>query len=52
MADDEKQLAPFMGRRMSEIDGFALFDPTNRYKVDFPNSWPEETKRAKEKRSL
>jgi hypothetical protein len=48
MADDEKQLAPFMDRRMSEIDGFALFDPTNRYKVDFPCGWAEATKRANE----
>lgn len=49
MADDEKQLGPFMDRRLSEIDGFALFDPTNRYKVDFPNGWPEATKRAKDR---
>lgn len=20
---------------------FALFDPTNRYRVDFPNGWPD-----------
>jgi len=48
-ADDGKQLAPFMDRRMSEINGFVLFDPTNRYKVDFPNGWPESTKRAKDR---
>jgi hypothetical protein len=47
-ADDEKQLAPFMDRRLAEIDGFVLFEPTNRYKVDFPNGWPEAVKRAKE----
>jgi|SRR6267142_233019 len=47
-ADDEKQLAPFMNSRLAEIDGFVLFDPTNRYKVDFPNGWPESAKRAKE----
>jgi len=34
--------------RLAEIDGFVLFDPTNRYKVDFPNGWPESTKREKE----
>jgi hypothetical protein len=49
MADDEKQLVPFMDRRMSEIDGFALFDLTNRYKVDFPSGWAEAIKRAKER---
>jgi hypothetical protein len=47
-ADDDKQLAPFMNSRLAEIDGFVLFDPTNRYKVDFPNGWPESVKRAKE----
>lgn len=33
---------------VAEIDGFVLFDPTNRYKVDLPNGWPEAVKRAKE----
>ena len=47
-AHDEKQLTPFMDRRLAEIDGFVLFDPTNRYKIDFPNGWTEATKRAKE----
>jgi hypothetical protein len=47
-ADDEKQLAPFLDRRLAEIDGFVLFDRTNRYKVDLPNGWPEAGKRAKE----
>ena len=47
-ADDEKQLSAFIDRRLAEIDGFALFDPTNRYKVEFPNGWPEAVKRVKE----
>jgi len=45
---DENQLSTFVDRRLAEIDGFALFDPTNRYKVDFPNGWPEAVKRAKQ----
>jgi uncharacterized lipoprotein YbaY len=48
-ADDEKQLSVFMDRRLAEIDGFVLFDSTNRYKVDFPNAWPEAVRRAKER---
>jgi len=46
-ANDEKQLSVFVDRRLAEIDGFALFDPTNRYKVDFPNGWPESVARLK-----
>jgi len=45
---DEKQLSVFVDRRLAEIDGFVLFDPTNRYKVDFPNGWPDAVKRVKE----
>lgn len=48
-ADDEKQLSPFVDRRLSEIDGFVLFDSTNRYKVDFPNGWPEAVVRNKKR---
>lgn len=48
-AGDEKVATAFIDRRLAEIDGFALFDPTNRYKVDFPNGWPEAVKRVKEK---
>ncbi len=47
-ADDEKQFSAFIDRRLAEIDGFVLFDPNNRYKVDFPNGWPEALKRVKE----
>lgn len=46
-ASDEKQLSAFIDRRLAELDGFVLFDPTNRYKVDFPNGWPEAVARAK-----
>jgi hypothetical protein len=48
-ANDEKQLSAFVDRRLAEIDGFVLFDPTSRYKVDFPNGWPEAVKRAKKR---
>lgn len=33
-ANDEKQLSAFIDQRLAEIDGFVLFDPTNRYEVD------------------
>jgi hypothetical protein len=46
-ADDEKQLMAFSDRRLAEIDGFTLFDPTGRYKIDFPNGWPEAAERIK-----
>jgi hypothetical protein len=45
-ADDRGELAHFANKRLAEIDGFALFDPTDRYRVDFPNGWPEAVKRA------
>lgn len=48
-ANDEKQLPPFVDRRLTEIDGFVLFDSTNRYKVDFPNGWPEALVRNKKR---
>ncbi len=48
-ADDEKQLMAFSDRRLAEIDGFGLFDPTARYKVEFPNGWPEVVERAKKR---
>jgi hypothetical protein len=46
-ADDEKQLMAFSDRRLAEINGFALFDPSNRYRIDFPNGWPEAAERIK-----
>jgi len=48
-ANDEKQLSAFVDRRLAEIDGFVLFDTTSRYKVDFPNGWPEAVARAKKR---
>jgi hypothetical protein len=48
-ASDEKQLSAFIDRRLAEIDGFVLFDQTNRYKVDFPNGWPDAVARAKKR---
>lgn len=29
----------FVDRRLSESDGFAIFDQTNRYRIDLPNAW-------------
>jgi hypothetical protein len=46
-AGDLKQLTAFADRRLAEFDGFVLFDSTNRYKVDFPNGWPEALGRSK-----
>jgi hypothetical protein len=48
-ANDEKQLSPFVDRRLAEIDGFVLFDSTDRYKVDFPNGWPQALDRNKKR---
>jgi hypothetical protein len=47
--NDEKWLSAFIDRRLAEIDGFALFDPTNRYKVDFPNGWPDAVARVRKR---
>lgn len=46
-ANDQKELSAFIDRRLAEIDGFVLFDPTSRYKVEFPNGWPQAAARAK-----
>jgi len=49
--DNLKELSKFADRRLSEIDGFALFDPVNRFRVDFPNGWPDSIKRVQEEQS-
>ena len=47
-ADDLKELAKFADRRLSQLDGFALFDSVNRFRIDFPNGWPDAGKRIAE----
>jgi len=46
-ANDAKQFSAFMDRRLAELDGFVLFDLTNRYKINFPNGWPDAAPRVK-----
>lgn len=39
--DDVAKIAPFMDRRLKEIDGFVIFDKTHRYKISLPNGWKD-----------
>lgn len=48
--DDLGKLSKFADRRLSEIDGFALFDPLNRFRIDFPNGWPNAGKKDNQSR--
>ena len=44
----------FVDRRLTETEGFAIFDRTNRYRIDFPNAWrdwPEVKKIRDEEKS-
>jgi hypothetical protein len=45
--DDGEKLAIFMNRRLKELDGFVLFDKAHRYKIIFPNGWPDTKKDTK-----
>ncbi len=44
--DDLKEMTQFADRRLAEMDGFALFDSADRYRVDFPNGWPDVATKA------
>lgn len=37
--DNTEKIAPFMDRRLNEIDGFRILDTQNRYQVDLPRGW-------------
>jgi hypothetical protein len=45
-ADDKTVFRSIIGPKLKEIDGFALFDQSNRYQIDFPSV--PETKKALE----
>jgi hypothetical protein len=34
-----KELADFITQRLSDVDGFVLFDQADRCEIDFPSSW-------------
>jgi hypothetical protein len=51
-ADDVAILSRFADRRLSQLDGFALFDSANRFRIDFPNGWPEAGKRVNDSSAI
>ena len=34
-----KLVADFMKKEFANLDGFVLFDTTNRYQINLPNGW-------------
>jgi hypothetical protein len=36
----------FVSEELPNLDGFVLFDNTNRYEIDFPNGWEQRTKQT------
>jgi len=48
--DNMEKAAPFLNRRLKELDGFVLFDKTHGYKIILPNGWPGANKPADPKR--
>jgi hypothetical protein len=47
--ENEEKFAKFTARRLSEMDGLAFFDYSNRYRIDLPNGWPEQLKTSESK---
>lgn len=45
--DNPEKLAPYMNRRLKELDGFVLFDKTRRYKISLPNGWADDVPRQR-----
>jgi hypothetical protein len=37
------EVAAYVTKRMSNLNGFVLFDESNRYQVDLPSGWKKET---------
>jgi len=35
----EKEISAYVGQKLGNLDGFVLFDETNRYEIDFPKGW-------------
>lgn len=48
--DEQKQyrteVAKYVTDKMTNLDGFALFDMSNRYEIDFPNGWEQRAKQT------
>jgi hypothetical protein len=34
-----KALAGYVSKEMGNVDGFVVFDETNRYQINFPKGW-------------
>jgi hypothetical protein len=49
-SDERKQyrtdVAQFVTHKLSNLDGFALFDTSNRFEIDFPNGWEQLAKQG------
>jgi hypothetical protein len=49
-ADEQKQytteVAKYVTDELANLDGFVLFDTSNRYEIDFANGWEQRAKQA------
>lgn len=43
------EIAAYVTKRMSNLNGFVLFDESNRYQVELPNGWKKETETSEPK---
>ena len=43
------KLSKFMGRRLKELEGFAVLDRANRYQIVFPKGWEDSPSEPKNK---
>jgi hypothetical protein len=41
-----KELEKYVDKKLSNLNGFSLFDEMNRYQIDFPNGWSSDEKQA------
>jgi hypothetical protein len=48
--DSSDKIAPYMNRRLKELDGFVVFDKSRRYKIVLPNGWPDVNKKEAAKK--
>jgi hypothetical protein len=49
--DDERKqyttnVAKYVTDKMGDLDGFVMFDTSNRYEIDFPNGWEQRAKQT------
>lgn len=47
--DNLDKLSNFLGRRLKELEGFAVLDRANRYEIVFPKGWQDSPAESKEK---